>query len=52
MTREEIHKKVDSVLDEYGYEDNIPIKWGSITIQVDIQKGQEVVEITERKTKK
>jgi hypothetical protein len=52
MEIQKLHNDLDQVLKGLGYEKSIEMKWGSITIQIDFQAGEEVLTIVERKTKK
>jgi hypothetical protein len=52
MDIQKLHNELDSVLKGLGYEKTIEMKWGSVSIQIDFQAGEEVLTIIERKTKK
>jgi hypothetical protein len=52
MEISKIHNELDSVLKSLGYDKTIDMKWGSISIQIDFQAGEEVLTVVERKTKK
>lgn len=52
MTREKFHDMIDQQLDAMGFSDNVNIAWGSIVVQVNFEKGEEVLEIRERHLKK
>ena len=52
METQKLHNELDSVLKSLGYDKTIDMKWGSITVQVDFQAGEEVLTIVERRTKK
>jgi hypothetical protein len=52
MIIEKLHNELDSILKGMGYDKTIDMKWGSLSIQIDFQAGEEVLTIVERKTKK
>ena len=52
MTREDIHKEVDEWLTKMGFQNEITLKWGSFTFQINFEDGKEVLRIKERETEK
>jgi len=52
MTREKLHKTIDQILDEMGFEKEVEVPYGSIKFEVKFEAGKEVLTVIERETKK
>jgi hypothetical protein len=52
LTRRELHAEVDQQLDRFGYGEEIPIDFGRLTIDVQIEHGEVTTTIGERQLRR
>lgn len=52
MERPVLHKHIDELLDKMGFKDNVSISWGSLAFEIKFEKGEEVLIVKERETRK
>jgi len=52
MTRKELHDGLDDLLNEWGYDEEIPYHWGEISMRIIFQAGKITLKIRERETEK
>lgn len=48
LTRKELHAELDQALDRWGYEEEIPIAFGRITLDVQIEHNEVTARVAER----
>jgi hypothetical protein len=51
-TREDMHNKLDEILDEMGFERMVTLKWGEFSFIVKYQDGRVTIEGERFKTRK
>lgn len=52
MNRTALHKAIDELLDEHGFEQDLTQKWGSFLLEVKFENSRIVLKVKERETVK